>query len=435
LIASVGGFDIYNWDTGNYPISAIGLILLLRYTEKKTFTLLLLSSGTIGLMTAFRITNLTIFPIWFIIIWSVNFKLSIKKRIILIAVAVSISMLMWSLCAIIMADSLQNYVHAFSSENIISGHGTEDLKNWIWRFKTLFPIRSSHWIPFSLCFICACLISKIKYLRSYFNAAAFFLCAFSGWIALKITGLILDFGSPMFTIGFPIAIILILHIPYKKVCYNINYTANINRNPNTLKLQLFIATTFVLLLGLGSDAMFERWNTSFIIPITLGIIWNYLDNFDKSIFLQWYKYSIFTIFTIFTIKYYHTNKEFSDIDITFSQKEHVYVMNEFVDTYQEIDSIINKFPIEDKFGFWGIHGKPLTYLYEDSPVFPMQLFHPQIKDTLILKNNWDKIDWLFILKDPSGENHEELELFSYITNSKRFKLESEKKGFVLFHKQ
>ncbi len=430
LIAAIGGFDIYNWDTGNYPITALTIVLILKYVEKPSIKTTLICSIIIALMPLFRITNIIFVLLWPCLIFIINKRNKYGNSIALILSIIFLTIITWITCTLIMTGSINNYISSFSKNNIISGHSISDINIWIWRFKYLFPLRSSHWIPIVVCFICAVLVYRIKFHYKLMDCIASLICMLSGWCSLKLVGMIFGYSGPLFTIGFPAIIIILSYIPYKAFISN-NSSFEILTNINSFYIQSIVLLLFIILQGIGSDAMFERWNSSYALPISVGLIWHKLNKNDLKLFHLWFKYSFISIFTIFIFKTYHTQKEFIHSETNYAKMQKINIPIEFDETYSQIDSIIKSFPTNEKYCFWGIHGKPLTYCYETEPVFPIQLFNPQIKDSLILSHNWHKTDWIFIVKNPE-KNESDSELYMYI--SQKFKIHKETEGFILFHK-
>lgn len=275
ITANLGDITFYNWDTGAYPIAALGTLFLLRYIDQPSLRNLIMLGVSGGVMIASRIPFIAFSIIILIAIIGVNKNKGIYYQTLLAAITVILS---WLLCGFLMVGSLGTYIDSFRSENIINGHSADFIASYIDIFLMLVPRMVFFMIPVTIGSLLGVLLGFKDKLP---NAALFVgevvlvvvVFALSVQYLTNIASFVNEVGLPM----------LLLAIFWLSIAKSIGYQ-NSWLVQNRQKLKLGLLLMVMLLLGFGSDMFFNKWTIIFLLPMSLGVIWPALNDRSKRAF-------------------------------------------------------------------------------------------------------------------------------------------------------
>lgn len=428
LIANIGGFRIYNWDTGCYPVNSLFILLMLIYISKPSLKFSIYIGITIGIMTMSRIPLISTFLIyltttWFILKSENDSSKTYFKYTFSSFGAICITILITST---LIAGSPLSFISSFKSENIITGHGISNAGRSIWIFKELFPRVLINWMPIIVSLVVAIFLLKAKYKKNRFASILCFPCILTGWSMVKIHGQLALYADPIFTIGLPFGLICSLHpLFYNRYINNYHFS-------NKTVISSVIVGIFPFFMALGSDTPFERWNYSYIIPFVIAIIWNQLHRNGKIIIKYWLSYSLCTLIVVFISMLWHTQKEAKPLDFQLPYHERICMRKSDSDMFYMIQHDISNFDKDESYSFWGSNRYMFEYTFGRNNIFPLHKFH--IKDTpeIELIQNLNKIDYLFIVTNPDNPNSKQTNLLRYLSARSDFEIIKDTENYTLF---
>lgn len=392
--STIGGFNIFNWDTIAYPFEAVGLLFIIRYISTPSRSNIFWCGMMCGIMTIIRSPLLASTIICLITIILCN-KGNYSKIINHCIVGLSICIITIIACSIIISGSIVNYIDSFSEDNIINGHGINNLKNIIWKFNHLIPyiIISGFGVTFS--FILAWIEPYCKFHKKFFYAASIVCILTTYWLIVRLGAIHYGYDIIIFGMPYPFAFISLTFIP----AYN--FFINRKKMPSELKISLLATLMFYLLEGFGSDTPYERLNISYIFPITLGIIWTSLRHRHRSIFKTWIIFSSLTLPLICMFKVGFTFKYYTFPNLPPKHFEYLMFPKEEIELWQNLDSCVTMVKQFDKnltkTVFWGLENYTPTYSYKEDPVISIQTFHMQDGDIDFLKEFDSRPLFIFLM--------------------------------------
>ncbi len=426
FIATLGSFGIYNWDTGAYPIEAIGIITLMFFLQKPSFLKIIIIGSMTGIMTCTRLP-LALFSIIclvsLIFVYRDN-RISLQCLLSYLAIGIASMFTAIFICGIIMTGSFLDYVNAFNSNNIISGHGFKDIEVFIWRFKMVFPYVCIATTPVALCYLCANWIQgESNLLLKIFIFSL--LCILLGWSVLRIIALHECYDQPIFGLGVTFVIITSLVYPFFIIDKN-----SIPTDGNLIKQQSIIILSSLILLGVGSDTAFERFNTTFLFPISMGVLWPILNKNSKTTIKLWLSFCAVTFIFIWSYKSYCISDDYTSTPSDIPLRENIpapSLGHEFYNDFRnDIEPIIEK---NEKYAVWGSYRYYVMLAYNRKPEYSMHLFHYGDKDiTKIFPNVLNK-KYVFLTHWPDYQNDMEKSMESLIIHG--FKIKKKTNTYLL----
>lgn len=396
LISNLGGFGIYNWDTGAYPIEALWILAILIYLDKPLWSRLFILGIISGIMTATRLPLVSniIIALYVIIIANKHYKKT--KQHILLQSLTGMTVMFVTYLAIMVAlvGSLSGLEKLIDSGNIISGHSINSMPSYIWRFKNLFPFVFLSWFPITVCYLFPAFgTNKTVNFKNW--TLSLFFCIITGWAILRIGALMENYDNPIFGLGFPLLLIptlliIVFHVECKST-YDCNNTFFFTRS----KCIVLLATIFMI--GLGSDAMFERWNSVFLFPIAIGVIWNTLNSTYTKIVFKWLTFTFVTLSIMWAYKSYKVHEDYIWPDNIIATRGNLPSFPDLNDMFEEIPDDIEMIRGNNEtFTFWGYFRYPLTLEYEAIPEYSIQTFHYSIFNIEEIIPNINNLDYIFL---------------------------------------
>lgn len=273
----LGGFYIYNWDTGAYPFEVFSICILLSYLRHPSvLKSLLLGVGT-ALMTLGRMPNIIFLPLSIWIIWSsLKSKTYIKSEIYNIAVLICAWLATMALLTFIILGSPIEYINSLFSGNIVSGHSPfTDYHRLFGRFASLMLHLPTVWYIGTVSLLIIPILMRLKA-----NGVRFLL--FSCWLVLCI--LITywtskTYFSITYILGYdtPVGLGLLISIPL--------FSLFSPRRIAFRYLEIWSIAALLLTIVFGSDSFFIRMNVAFVLPVIFAVIWK-LKNANYRSFLK-----------------------------------------------------------------------------------------------------------------------------------------------------
>jgi hypothetical protein len=281
---------IYDWYTASFPFVILSLIMLLEYLKGRTGRKSVIYIGIVqALMVQTRLPMIFVVPITIILFFSdskISKSQSLKNVIIYLASGLITTILLY----FVILGSPSNWLDAWKSKNILSGHG--DLMVYI---KNLSYVKWN--LPQASALLVALLISpyilKLKSLLSRaiaFVLSAFFLVGYD----LLVWGRGMDIPCNGYYYFAAIAIIVIAYY--------------INQKKRKKTLEITTVVIFSLLPAVGSDVMVLRPIWLFILPVLLL----YLTRL-RQILLTWMLLSGIVVFMSFCYTTYRIRSCRTDV--------------------------------------------------------------------------------------------------------------------------
>ncbi len=182
--------------------------------------------------------------------------------------------------------------------------------------------------------------------------------------------------------------------------------------------------------------MFQRWNVSFALPIAIGLIWNTLNKTQKKISSIWFALFFISLITIFPIKNIYAQKSFPEVTTSIPKLAHIQLHEDYAYHVNSIDSAVNLIDSNERIAFFGRDALLMTDIFEHKPLFPIQNFHVQERDTILLKERGNQADWIILINETQDGKitlkKEQQVFFNYLTSSDQFKLYKKNKYYNLY---
>lgn len=394
LIYNLGCFGIYNWDTGAYPIEAIWAILIVAYIDHPSKILTIALGVTCGIMTMTRLPlSVAIIPTIIILYLSsrplqTNLKHFWGKQLLFWISCVIIFLIF----VILMTGSVHNYFLSFNQNNLISGHSLDQIHKYLWIFQNQFPFVFISWVPIIYCYVGAILWHK-NATNKYIKTAIFCIGIILFWSVLRVSARMDDYDNPIFGIGLPLIIVPGIIIPFIANRYHTCINLSHNKSKNQLLTLLF----FTLIIGMGSDAMFERWTSIFLFPMILGTIWGNITDKCMHVIKTWLTFTIILLTFIWTYKSIAATKSYVWSETTIESRGNIPSFPDFASVLSEIPQDIENLNMNDgAYTFWGYYRYPLTLEFEKTPRYSIQTFHYSSMDIKNTIPDIAQLDYLFL---------------------------------------
>lgn len=405
LAANIGGFRIYNWDTGAYPSEVIALLSFFLFINRPTRLRAIFCGAAIGLMTLYRIPLICFIFLFIPLVFltskkgnrfsTANFKMA---GLTLLSMAATIL-----IGGSMMCGSPSTYIASFNSENIITGHAVDSIGRKIWHWKTLTPRVVINWMP--LLSALACCIVYIAARRHKRTVAGFGLlfCAVISWCLVKLHGQVCLYADPWFTIGLPLCCIPAF---YPMISNFISAPDSAHPFPDKTVLKGVCVGLLPLFIALGSDTLVERLNASFAIPFAVAVAFPYSNEKIRSILFSWLRFSLFALAVVWIFMMWHALKESKPIDPPIPYHQHTLMRKFDADMFHDMQRDIAGFAPDTKYSFWGSNRYMFLYTYGRSDAFPLQKFHIKDMPEPEMTANLPKLDYLFLVYPPDNPEAE-----------------------------
>lgn len=426
LIANLSGFGIYNWDTGAYPIEALWSVCMISYCcGPKRYKLIILSVLS-GVLTATRLPLASSVAIVIFAILMFGKGRDMKEKITDIAISVIVPIAVYVCIGIAIEGNFGNFVAAFNSDNVITGHGVSAIDNYLWRMKLLLPFVLLSWVPVICCFIFAENFD-FKYRKRY-TAIAVLTCITAGWCVLRVSAIHEGYDHPIFGLGTPLLIVITLFIPFYNIL-NIRGLGGFDRQTKKICIILIAA---MLMVGLGSDATFERWMVISLFPISVGVIYKSFSETGYDRFIIWMVLVLVMLMPMWAFKFVKSPQYYVE-------PEREIVSRGDLPLYYDMEGIFNEIPkdveymdsLGKRYTFWGFHRYPLVLEFEAEPAYSFQTYHYQKLDITKTVKDIDRLDYVFLTY---GVSETEIEDNERNLEKAGFKLAKRGTNYVLMEK-
>lgn len=261
---SLERFLIYNWDVAAYPYYALVAVFLIDDIRSPRIWKVCAAGMAVTLLFLSRIQLVVLAPVFAVVV-AISVRGERGKCIghlfaYILSVTVTFVLLTWLMCG-----SVSAYFNAFSADNIITGHGPDDVRKIYYSFKSIFARNiatfslslSAIIVAMALC-ICG-RVSVIKKVALYLFLA---LSGFGYYIVMSIL------CSPLFNIltSFTgIVIFLLLLFPA--------YNLFLKKKEKTPALQLSVMWILLVSPVFGSDSTICRMFSSFLLAPLMAMFY------------------------------------------------------------------------------------------------------------------------------------------------------------------
>lgn len=400
--ANLGDMSFYNWDTGAYPVAALGTLVLLLYIDRASLLRLMILGFLTGVMTAFRVPLIAFMGIIAIVLIVENGILAAIKPFALYTLMVIIGL---SASAVLMTGSIQCYIDSFNPDNIISGHTGNVLRPYCIQFIGFFPRNifcgMVTFTPILLMIILSFLPKRrlVDYLSCQIIVLVIgFSCVLE--YAYSDNAMLSGIGIPFFLV-----IVGWLYLSKRLWGYTVENPVMLR----TGKLKLLVLLMSMLLLGLGSDTAFQRWNIIAYFPMSIAVVWSLIHGKPKILLKTIILTSMPVLVLMVPFKSCWIKQSSEFLNVPRSSKYYgLCVPNELIRRYDAINNLVKR--LNEK-GISYTFGGPrdrFLYSYEfernNRLVFPLHVFHWKEGDENMLKHYERKSDVVILVPFTSADS-------------------------------
>lgn len=269
--SQVWAMHIYNWDTGCYPFAMLCLVASLAFWNKPSWLRLALLAVSTALLSLSRIPCVVGLPIISCIVayrYRPNLKEMFVRTVFFVILYLSLSIIF----LLLIYGSVEGILSAFSSENIITGHGVSDLDRYIERIMQITPQLATESMLPLLCMLAALIITDLRKKRLIVGILFLFLiegCLLFLILAMPVRTFFCLLWLPcMFLWLYPV-----LRNLHKEGFFC---------NPGYIE---WLSVLFMCLPIIGSDGFQERFMVLPILPVLAGVCYPYLKRYIRSCLL------------------------------------------------------------------------------------------------------------------------------------------------------
>ena len=262
--AALDRHSIYNWDTGAFMFYTIGCVAVLEYIRKPTAVKAMTIGVTTALVFLARFQLIVLAPLL-----SVGFmvygKNNIRRRVCHLCCFVAGAAVCFVIVTAAMCGSVQEYIGAFQSDNIITGHGLKDLARWCDVLKNNFSDRVIRWAVALVSIPVGWWITVSHGHRRSRFAVGVVVLVVAGWAqgCLATVRSFCQFGMEVAMGG--LMLFLLLLIP----AYNVTH-----KNRITLPLwPLGVLWIWFCVPAFGSDYWFVRYGAFYLLPLGMAVVY------------------------------------------------------------------------------------------------------------------------------------------------------------------
>lgn len=306
LIASVGGINVYNWDTGLYPFAIFALCVMLSLISRITVPKLIALGSLCAMITLARTPSGIFLPIAMILLW-LDMRHRYSKRDIIRCQCIILTawVLTFVILTLLIAGGPHEYFHQFAIGNVVSGHSPiQDYERLLWRVSDIantIPLMAGMAIG-SMAY--ALILPKIKclFIRCLLLLpfVLFYVCI-AYWLVRM--GPTIEF---MLGIDTPFGAVLLLS-PSVYALFHDKFKIS---RPHAL--QLWACAWIVFCIAFGSDGYTQRMACSFLLPAFVAILWN-LKAAKLRIFLKYFiSVALILFIPVVTVHYFMLWRAFKD---------------------------------------------------------------------------------------------------------------------------
>lgn len=136
--SQVWAMHIYNWDTGCYPFAMLCLVASLAFWRNPSWSRLSLLAVCAALFGLSRLPCIVCIPLLAVAV-AVRYRGSSVSMCMRTLAFLALSLVVSVLCLLIIYGGPSGVAQAFSPDNIITGHGVNDIERYLVRIKVITP--------------------------------------------------------------------------------------------------------------------------------------------------------------------------------------------------------------------------------------------------------------------------------------------------------
>lgn len=266
---SLERFLIYNWDVAAYPYYALVAVFLIDDIRSPRIWKVCAAGMAVTLLFLSRIQLVVLAPVFAVVV-AISVIGERGKCIghlfaYILSVTVTFVLLTWLMCG-----SVSAYFNAFSSDNIISGHGPDDIRKIYYGFRSIFA-RNISTFSLSLFTITVasvlCIRNKIPDVK---KVSLYFVLALVGLGYYFVMSTICSTLFNLLTSFTGIVVFLLLLLP----AWNLFR----KKKEKTPVLQLSVVWILLVSPVFGSDSTICRMFSSFLLAPLMAVVYPYETN-------------------------------------------------------------------------------------------------------------------------------------------------------------
>ncbi len=396
LLTNIADIDIYNWDSGPMPFEAAALISLLAYLHRAARWKIALVGATFAAMVLSRLPSAVVLPLALGVIIYMRKGRPTALRDILIDCGIGLASFALTafLLILLMKGSVEAYIEAFNTDNIINNHGGDMVRSMIDRTRNYMPYSVVAYAPVMGALLSAVLVSRFKRHKVVMSALTY---------AFLLTYLIYlqhfmqrnPVGLPMEGVREATVFLLALAIPYFKA-FSADKSA---RWPVSLSVILL----FLPAIFFGSDMPVQRFSLAFFlplasIPISQGVTrgqWRAVMTFYCSLLI------VFGVLLADDMRYRYCEMRYS-LDMI-PRMEHLKALEDEYERWQAVDEDLSHLTSEGAdIEFLGSQRFDFEYIYgrsTDKPRYPLHryVYYDDASDLEIIREYIDGKDAVIVV--------------------------------------
>lgn len=266
MTARISDFNFYNWETGSFFFAAVSLLLMLSLLRTERLWKYMALGGMLALTALAKVTMVVeIVPALMIVIHNGRGKIGRIMTSMGLGLTGFLGVVTVMTC--LMCGGVGDYIAALRPENITSGHTPGDISRYVDRFVDQMPFQLASWTPAILSFPIAAMMPRLaNFWKAIVLAGLTLLSAATLWLIGNLS----DYEYPLLGCAFPLLVYVIFFVP---LWNSLSYPSR--RLPKN-RFPVWIILVFVVLIGFGSDSIYERCTVIFALPMALGEIWDNL---------------------------------------------------------------------------------------------------------------------------------------------------------------
>lgn len=259
LTSCVAAMDVFNWDTVSYPFMVLTLISTLAYNHHRTLPKAALTGVCCGLMISSRIPSAVTVPFIILLIFLSHYPVTQKLRDtagFLIGAAVTLWLILW-----LIYGSTSNLLAAWSTENIINGHGIDagSISRMLDDIVRLSQNMSLTWMLSIACFMFAMVFMRMH--RHQLAGIALITA-----VLFMLTRALAHYDETAHICLWQLPAFVFLFMPQISRLFGLGLWNGYAK----ISLTQWILLLFMLIPGVGSDHFYERIAPMVLMPLILA---------------------------------------------------------------------------------------------------------------------------------------------------------------------
>jgi len=399
--------SLYGWDAGAYPFMTIFMVALLIYATSPSLGKIIFVGCTAGFMVMSRVPTLAALPFILVAIIYVRRGAdgSCDVRTVLSDSLVGLMLFAVTVLLVILlmtSGNIDNYISAWTSDNIINGHFDKDML--IWRWKDVARRTVTAFYPMMLCFAGACYMLRVQRHYRLNLLLTALVCTVLSFYFLKTYNLYLEYAAGIYESFF----LLIIFLPW---LYNMTHKIPVSVSVFPLVVIAFCS----ILAGIGSDGFLERPMTVNTIPLLCIFIYDKFRGVMRY-FLSFALLSAFAMFAFLVVS------EAKGLEYDFSDKQHMAGIKtkarggNVVERFMQVSPVIESLKSRGiDCSIVGTDRYEFDYVFNNAVSYNLHHFHyfDREDDIMLLQGVMNKFDWILVIYSADSANYPETETYLY----------------------